>query len=379
MDINGLREKINDVDAELTRLFCERMRLSGDIAEFKEKNGLPILNTEREREILSRVSERSGTELEGYARVLFSTLFDLSRAYQSSRMGGNTQVTERVLKAVSETPEIFPARATVACQGLPGAYSQQACDKLFSFAEISYFKSFDAVFSAVWQGLCEYGVLPLENSSHGSVDEVYDLMRNHNFSIVRSMKLHVAHSLLALPGVKLSEIREVVSHEQAIGQCGEFLKSLGDVKIRVCENTAIAAKLVAESGRRDLAAISSGDCAAIYGLKAVRERIHDTDNNYTRFIVISRRLEIYPGANRLSLMFSVPDRPGSLTRTLSKFAALGINLKKLESRPLAGTDFRYMFYMDVEAPVCSAEVRGLLGELEAELDMFSFLGAYTEV
>ena len=244
---------------------------------------------------------------------------------------------------------------------------------------IMFCKRFEGVFQAIESGLCRYGVLPIENSAYGSVDEVYDLMRQHRFYIVRSIKVKVNHQLMALPGTKLSDIREVVSHSQAIGQCGRFLKTLPDVKITPCENTAAAAKLVSQSGRRDLAAIASPACAELYGLVPLQKNVCDTDHNFTRFICIAREIEIYPGANRMSLMLTLPHKPGSLYRMIARFAALGLNLTKLESRPLAGTDFEFQFYFDLEASVRNDDAVNLVGELSSENEDFTYLGSYLEV
>jgi chorismate mutase/prephenate dehydratase len=175
-----------------------------------------------------------------------------------------------------------------------------------------YFKRFEGVLQAVDSGLCRYGVLPIENSSYGSVTEVYDLMRKYRFSIVRSVRLKIDHRLLAKPGAKLEDIKEVISHEQAIGQCSEFLKTLKNVKITVCENTAAAAQMVAASDRTDIAAISSPACAALYGLGILKAEVSNSDSNFTRFICVAKNLEIYPGANKMSLMLNVQHKPGAL-------------------------------------------------------------------
>ena len=378
MELKDIRNEIDQTDDQILSLFLKRMNLSQNVADYKAENNIPIVNTGREREILSRITSLSGDGLDGYARILFSTLFDLSRSYQSAHIGKSTSLAKLVEKAISETPIEFPKKAVVACQGIEGAYSQQACDKVFSFADILYFKSFDGVFGAVEKGLCQYGVLPIENSSHGSVNEVYDLMRDHSFYIVHSTKLHIKHNLLAKPGTKLTDIREVISHEQAIGQCSAFLASFPDVTIKLCENTAIAAKLVSESDRTDIAAISSESCTDMYGLEIIKSHIHNTDNNYTRFIVISKAPEIYPGSNRISIMFAVPNRPGSLSRIMSRFSCLDVNLSKLESRPMEGANFEYVFYTDMDASIYSKDVISLLCELEQELKFFVFLGGYTE-
>ena len=244
---------------------------------------------------------------------------------------------------------------------------------------ILYFRHFDGVFQAVQSGMCQYGVLPIENSSYGSVAQVYDLMRNHKFHIVRSIKLCVRHALLAKHGVALEDVKEIFSHEQALGQCSAYLKAHPEIKVTVCENTAAAARMVAESGRRDIAAISSVHCAELYGLHVLESKVQNNDNNYTRFICISKDLEIYPGANKISLMLSTQHRPGALYSLLAKFAALGINLTKLESRPSPGSDFEFIFYFDMEASVMSDTVLSMLSELMVEPDVFVFLGNYSEV
>jgi len=378
MDLEGLRKEIDDIDTSMTELFVRRMKLSGDVARFKQEHNLPVLNVGREREILSRVSELAGGDLDSYTRILFATLFDLSRTYQEMLITEDSKVAREIAAALESTPKMFPKKAVVACQGVEGGYTQQACDKVFSFADIMYFRTWEGVFSAVQKGMCQYGILPIENSSHGSVNGVYDLMRNYDFHIVRGVKLHISHSLLVNPGTQLGEITEIFSHEQAIGQCSEFLNTLPGVTLTVCENTAVAAKMVAESGRMDVAAISSDLCAGIYGLEVLKKAIHNTDNNYTRFIVISKKSEIYPGADHLSLMFQVSHTPGSLTRTLSRFSSLGLNMTKLESRPISGANFNYMFYLDFQGSIYDESVVKLLSELEHELDLFVFLGAYTE-
>ena len=378
MKLEEIRKDIDKVDSQIADLFKERMALSLDIAKAKQEGNLPVVNASREKEILHRISNEVGEPLDGYARILFNTLFDLSRSYQNNYLSRVSDIGERIEKALEETPKHFPKKAVVACQGVEGSYSQAACEKLFEVPSTMYFNSFEGVFNAVEKGLCQYGILPIENSSYGSVGTVYDLMRNYNFHIVKSIRLRINHSLLAKPGTKLKDVKEIFSHEQAIGQCGEFLKTLKDVKITICENTARAAKMVAESERDDVAAICSRDCMELYGLESLNNNIQVSDNNYTRFICISKNLEIYPGANKISLMLTLPHRPSSLYHMIAKFAALGVNLTKLESRPVPGSDFEFMFYFDMEASVYSPELVNLLGQLENQPELFVFLGSYSE-
>ena len=373
MELNELREKINSVDEALLPLFLKRMQLSDEVANTKKEKGLSVYNAKREREILSWVTRESG-DMDDYARLFFNNLFELSRSRQIQLMSA-----DRPEIIPPETGETFPSSAVVACQGIDGAYSQLAADKVFRFADIMFMKTFDGVFQAVEKGLCRFGVLPIENSAHGSVTKVYDLMRSHQFSIVRAIKLHIHHHLMAQKGTKLSEIKTVISHEQAIGQCSIFLEGLKNVKIRICENTAVAAQLVADSKDPTIAAISSEECAQQYNLEILRSQIQNTDNNYTRFIVIEKTSRVYPGSNKISLMFSLPNTPGSLGRIMSRFSSCNLNLSKLESRPVEGTDFHYVFYTDLEASAGDPVVRRLIDGLSRELPMFVFLGAYQEV
>ncbi|MDD6089533.1 MAG: prephenate dehydratase [Clostridiales bacterium] len=379
MDRSDYRKQIDRIDEQLVKLFAERMEVAGRLAEYKKENSLPVLDVRREREKLHSVSEQSPAELRDYTELLYSLIFELSRSYQNRLIGTGTEVTARIEDAVKNTPPLFPERAAVACQGIEGAYSQIACSKLMRSANTLYFSSFDAVFSAIEKGLCRYGVIPLENSTAGSVNTVYDLMMRHRFSIVRSVRLKIDHSLLAKPGVKVENIKEIYSHEQAIAQCRGFLQTMPGVKVTACDNTAMAAKLVAESGRDDIAALSSRDCARLYGLDCIRENVQDRSNNYTRFICISKDLEIYPGANRTSLMVTLAHRPGTLYKLLSRFYALDINLNKLESRPIPDRDFEFMFYFDLDVPVYSPKFIQLMGELDSICESFTYLGSYSEV
>lgn len=379
MELNELRQQINEIDSQMARLFAQRMDAALEIANYKKQNNLPVLDRSRERQVLARIAEIVGEPYEQYSRVLWNTLFDLSRSYQNKALGQGSQLEDRIAQALKQTPQLFPAKAAVAVQGVEGAYSQQACDKLFSLPSILYFNQFEGVFQAVREGLCRYGILPIENSSAGSVTAVYDLMKKYNFHIVRSIKLKVDHALLANPGARLEDIREIVSHDQGLSQCSEFLKEHPEIKAVPMANTAAAAQYVAQSGRMDAAAISSRSCAQLYGLKTLLENFQNSDHNYTRFICISKELEIYPGANKISLMLTLPHQPGSLYNLISRFSALGLNLTKLESRPMPGKDFEFMFYFDFDASCYAPETAAMLGGLARDLESFTFLGSYSEV
>ena len=379
MDLKELRGQMDQIDDDLVKLFCRRMDVAAEIADYKKKHNLPILMPTREREKLQDVAEKAGPEMANYTRVLYSMLFELSRSYQSKRADTLTPLYQQITKAMENTPRLFPQAPMVACQGVEGAYSQIACEKIFKSPFILYFKNFEGVFNAIEQGLCQYGILPLENSTAGSVKKVYDLMIQHNFSIVRTFRLKVDHNLLVKPGTKLSEIKEIYSHEQAIGQCSEFLQGLANVNVIPVANTAVAAEMVSKSDRGGVAAISSRNCAELYNLECLASSIQDKGNNRTRFICISKNLEIYPGSDKTSIMMVLPHRPGSLYKVLARLYTLGINVTKLESRPIPDRDFEFMFYFDLETSIYSEEFVQLMCELDELCEEFKYLGSYCEV
>ena len=379
MELNNYREHLDTIDKELLRLFIERMAIAGEIAQWKQQNSMPVLDLRREKEKLRAMEEMSPEDLKEYSVSLFSLMMELSRSYQNRIIHPASVETLAIEQALKETPQLFPETAIVACQGVEGAYSGIACEKLFKRPSIFYFSSFDAVFSAIEKGLCRYGVIPVENSTAGTVNAVYDLMRKHDFRIVRSVRVKIDHNLLVKPGTKIEDIREIYSHAQAIAQCSAFLQSMPNVKVIPCENTAVAAKKVAESQDKGIAALSSRSCSKLYGLEILKADVQDSGNNHTRFICISKNLEIYPGADRTSLMMVLPHEPGSLYRLLSRFNALGINLTKLESRPMPERSFEFMFYFDLDTSVYSPRFIQLMGELPDISEEHEYLGSYSEV
>ena len=338
MTLEELRNRIDDIDDKIAALYLERQDTVRLIGEEKAKTHAPVFDPAREKKVIAKVTKQADDE------------------------------------------QYFPVSASVACQGVEGSYSSIAADKLFEIADITFFRNFEGVFQAVEKGLCDYGVLPIENSAVGSVNAVYDLMKKHNFYIVRSIKLKVSHHLLAKKGVKRGDIKEIFSHEQAIGQCAAYIaKNFPSAKVTSCPNTAVAAESVARSDRTDVACISSRNCAELYGLGIVDSNIQDNDSNYTRFICISKRLELFAPADRISIMMTLPHESGSLNRVLNKFSTLGLNLTKLESRPLPGTDFEFMFYFDFEGQIENSDTLSLIAELDQGTEQFVFLGSYHEV
>ena len=382
-DLSGLRNEIDGIDSEIIRLFCRRMETAEMISEVKRAEGMPVFDPAREREKLAKAAEAAGPENENGIKQLYSLMFEISRDKQYRHLrklnGSGSELYGRISEAISGTDPIMPSSPTVACQGTEGAFSTQAAEKMFSSPRIEYVRSFANVIRAVETGYARYGILPLENSTAGEVTAVRDLLAEHGVYIVRAARCMVDHALLANPGTAAEDIREIVSHEMAINQCSRFLSGLDGVKITFAENTAVAAKAVRDSGRRDIAAIASRRCAELYGLDVLSGNIRNTDNNHTRFICVSRNVEIYPGSDRTSVMLTAENRPGSLYRILSRFYALGINLTSIISRPIEGRDFSFRFFMDFETPVYSEEFADLMNTIEGCCEEFRYLGSYREI
>lgn len=377
MELNEIRGKIDSVDDEITKLYLKRMELVKEVADFKASTGKSVADNSREKEVIFRLANYAPDELKLYLKELYETVFFTSRAYQSTLIGKTSKTVEDLKNLIKKGFDNLPVLATVACQGVKGAFSGVAAQKFFPVSNIVYVKNFEGVFGAVESGLCEYGVLPIENSTAGSVLEVYDLMRKHNFHIVKASRLRVSHCLAAVNGASLSDIKTVVSHPQALMQCDEFIKKY-NFHAEADENTAVAAKRVADSGDKTVAALCSKECAIAYGLKVLKSDVQTSDANYTRFILIQKDLCVYKGADKMSVMTSLPHESGSLNKILGRFSALGLNLTKLESRPIAGSDFEFMFYFDFEGDIADKNVQNLIAGLENDSENFVFLGAYKE-
>lgn len=379
MDIKELREQIDSIDAQLLELFKARMNVSLGVAEYKRERNIAVYDPARERALLANIYNKAGEEMGGYACSLYKTIMEISRSYQHHILEPKPQIKDMIEKTLESSPKMLPKYAKVACQGVEGAYSQIAAIRMFDNPVISYYGDFGDIFRAVASGECDYGVLPIENSTAGSVNRVYDLLKNNSCPIVKSVRIKIDHNLLSKRGTSKEDIKEIFSHEQAISQCAGYLKKLDGVKVTVCANTAMAAKAVAESERSDVAALSSHSCAELYGLSVVESDVQDMQNNYTRFICISKESQILPGADRTSIMLKTPHTPGALYHALARINAHGVNLIKIESRPIPERDFEFMFYFDMEASIYSPELSELLGELAANSEDFRYLGSYSEL
>ena len=376
--IEELRKEIDGIDDELSSLYLKRIKVCKEIGKEKAKTGTPVNASKREKEILNRITKTASDEEKVQLKKLYEDIFYLSKTYQAQFAPQKSETSEAIREILRGGEKKFPVSATVACQGVEGAYSGIAAEKLFEISDVTYFKTFDGVFNAVDKGLCEYGVLPIENSTAGSVLEVYDLMKKHKFYIAKIVRVQITHALVAVKGARVENIKTVYSHPQALSQCSEYLKNLG-VKVVEAENTAVAAKKVAELNDKTVAAVCSEYCAELNDLAILEKGIQNVGNNFTRFICISKELKIFGGADKISVMTNLSNKPGSLNRTLSRFSTLGLNLTKLESRPIGNNPFEFTFYFDFEGDISSESVLDLIAEMDNSSDKFVFLGSYKEV
>lgn len=377
-DLAASRRKIDRIDRELVALFSARMQISADVAAYKRQNGLPVTDAAREAALLDRVATLSPAQTADYTRTLYTNIMALSRAFQHTKLNADTPLAQSILAAINKTPTEFPKRAAIACQGVEGSYASLAAKKLFEEASISYYGQFCDVFEAIERGECRYGVLPIENSTAGSVTEIYDLLAKHRFFVVRALCLDIDHALLAKAGGKPESICEIVSHPQALAQCADFLAKHKHIKVTPMANTAAAAQYV-KNAPHGVAAIASAECAALYGLVPLALHISDRTSNRTRFICIAKEPEIYHDADKTSIMLTLPHKAGALSRVLVRFDALGINLTKIESRPIHERDFEFRFYFDLACSATDARLLPLLSELTGESEEFRYLGTYTEI
>ncbi len=373
-DLTEIRAEIDKIDNELIELFKRRMDCSKAVGLYKKENNIAVLNQARENEILDSV-EKKGGEYGPHARLLFSNIMELSRALQHNIVGSGKKLRADIVNADSK---MQASGVKVAYQGIKGANGHEATLRLFPDCEARNYKTFSDVFDAVSSGEVAYGVLPVENSTAGSVSSVYDLILKHRFYIVKALDLPIDYCLAGLKQSQFSDIEKIWSHPQSISQCANYI-SKNNFEAAPFENTAVAAREVAREKRLNVAAICSYKAAEEYGLKILDDHLQDDKDNTTRFIVISKTLCISDNANKISLCFSLPHVTGSLYGLLCRFNSLGLNLTKIESRPRKGREFEYLFYLDFSGNLHSDNVIELISQLSEEMPEFSFLGNYCEV
>lgn len=360
------RDRIDEIDKKLMELFQERMNVVVEVAKYKKENNLPIFNKEREDEVVKKNVQRlTNQELNGYAETMLHCLMDVSKEYQCEKIG----LREAALckgKAIK-----------IGFQGVPGAFGEEALIKYFgSGYEMLNYEEFEDLFQGLKYKSIDYGILPIENSSTGSITAIYDLLKKYGFYIVGETNIKIEQNLLGMNGATLKDIKEIYSHPQGFEQSSEFLKSLRDSVFIPYHNTAISAKYVKDSSDITKAAIGSKRAAELYGLEILKEKINNAKENYTRFIVIGRELEANELCNKMTIVFTLPNESGSLYNQLRIFSEEGINMNKIESRPVGDGSFSYFFYVDIDGNIKDDKVKMALQKVEESTQEFRILGAY---
>lgn len=368
MSLDNIRKHIDEIDAELSALIKKRMECSLEIAKIKTAENLPVYHPEREKAILEKV-EKEGGEFGSYIRNVYHSIMTVSRALQNDTIFSGGEFS----KKISQMPE-YSRYDKVICQGAEGAFSHAAANKMFPGLNVQFKTSFEDVFETVANDENAVGILPVENSAAGSVSTVYDLILKYNHYIVRATTLDVSQNLLTVADE--TAVKTVYSHPHALKQCERYIKQ-HNLKAVEFENTALAAKYVAELNDPTVAAIGSKSAAELYGLNIAVKSIQNESENMTRFIAVSKNPCIAEGSNKVSLALSTVHEKGALYSLLGRFAACNLNITKIESRPL-GHGFEYKFYIDFDGNLKDEKTLNLMSSLESELSYFVFLGNYID-
>lgn len=366
MELNEIRTKIDQLDQQIQSLFEQRMLLCQDVAKYKQAHHMPVFQASREKQVLDQVEQRSSNGLGPASRTFFANMMSIS-----------SQLQQKMLVAAENAPEIpytlMENATSVGCQGTIGANSETAAQLFFPGRKIQFYPTFEQVFEAVESGTLQYGVLPIYNSISGTVTQTVDLMGKYNFFITAMNQVEVTHCLAALPGAKLENISVVYSHPQALSQCSDFLDAR-HLSQRDYSNTATAAKMIAESNDRTIAAICSEDCAKRNHIKILASHISNVVPNFTQFICITKDMQVAKNASVISVMLTLSNEPGSLSRILNKFFLYGLDMTKIESRPIRNGSFDVVFHIDFKGNLRNRDIAAFLNDLCKSCQEFKLLG-----
>lgn len=365
-DIFEARKEIDSLDSKIVELFEKRMEAVLKIAEYKKQNDMEILNKSREEEVIKKcVNQLQNKKLAIPLEKLMDSLMEISKQAQHDLFSENDKFEE-----------INP-KLTVGFQGVCGSFSEQALFEYFgNNVNTKSVKDFQDIFIELENNRISCGILPIENSSTGGISEVNDLLNKYDFKIIGEICLKVDHHLMSVKGAKLEDITEVYSHSQAFSQCSEFLKSHSSWKLIPYYNTAKSAELIYKTGSKNMAAIGSSRAATLYNLDIIESNINSNSNNYTRFIIVAKNMEINQKSNKISIVFSTFHKAGALYNGLRYFAENNINLLKIESRPIKNKPWEYLFYIDFEGNSNQEVVIKAMQALEKNSTYFKILGNY---
>lgn len=375
LDLGDIREKIDTIDRQLVDLFEERMALCRDVAEYKIETGKKVLDPEREKAKLEAIAAMVSNPDNAYAvKDLFAQIMSNSRKMQYRML----EQTSGTLRAPYEAVEsVEKNNCTVVYQGVPGAYSYIAMKRYFgenvnNFATATWREAMDAVS----EGRADYAVLPIENSTTGIVAGVYDLLQEYDNYIVAETYVKVEHALLGLPGTDMDKVEVVYSHPQGLMQCEHFLEKHKNWQQISQANTAGSAKKVLEENDTTHVAIASEEAAKVYGLEVLEKSINDLDNNTTRFVIVSKDRKFVRDAHKMSIVFETKNETGTLYSLLSHIIYNGLNMNKIESRPIEGREWEFRFFVDFEGNIDEPAVMNAMRGIEEEAVSIKLLGNY---
>ncbi|MGL5152412.1 MAG: chorismate mutase [Clostridium sp.] len=372
-DLYWCRDQIDEIDKELTALFEKRMDVVLKVAEYKKKNGIEIFNEKREEQVIEKnIKYLNNKDYAKPIKEFFESTMEISRAVQYDKVHEDDKPFV-VSSGIDQN-------AVIGFQGVLGSFSEEALLKYFGTGYTSKnYEEFEDVFKGIQSGDIDYGVLPIENSSTGSITDVYDLLRKYGFYIVGEEFIKIDQHLVGIKGSIIEEIDEVYSHPQGFQQSTEYLNKYDHWKRIPFHNTAISAKLISDLKDKTKAAIASKRAADIYGLSILEECINNQKENFTKFIIIGKNIEMQKGADKVSVVFSLEDRSGTLYKLLKHFAQNKINLIKIESRPIKNNFFKYFLYLDFEGNIEDKEVVRALNLVEVNSGYFKLLGCYKKI
>lgn len=375
IDLMECRDQLDKIDREIVRLFEERMKICGDVAEFKIKTGKAVYDAEREKQKISAVCDMAEGEFNKQAvKELFAQLMTISRRFQHGMLAAHGKENP---SGFLEVPALKKNGVRVVFQGVEGAYSHAAARAFFGpKADVHHVPEFEDTMKEVAEGRADYGVLPIENSTAGFVNCNYDLLTKYENYIVGEVYIPVDHMLLGLPEAELSDVATVYSHPQALMQSAEFLNSHKNWKQISVLNTAVAAKKVLDDKDKSQAAVASRTAGELYGLKELAQGINNVKGNTTRFLVFARTPIYEKGAGKISVVFEVPHVSGSLYNILGNFIFNGVNMTMIESRPIPEKPFEYRFFLDFEGNLGDPTVKNALTGIKAEASAMKILGNY---
>ena len=367
------RQEIDEIDTKLLSLFEARMQVSKDVILYKLAHDMEIFQPEREKLVIEKSKQKIQQEnLKEYGAQLIQSIMDLSKDYQAEFIPEKFEIEAHAPLSKNEMLK-------VGYQGVEGAFGQEALEMYFSSkVDVKHYDQFEDVFKALDQHEIQYGVVPIENSSTGAINDVYDLIRNYGFYIVGEQSISIAQHLLALPGAELDDIQEVYSHPQGLAQSIQFLDTCPDIRRFPYPNTAMAAKMVMETNDKTKAAIASKKAAELYGLHILKENIHTDKTNHTRFIVIGKQMESNETYNRISIMCSLKHEVGALATILNIIRNHDLNMVRIESRPIHSKPWQYYFYIDFEGNIKDPNVIKALTKMQYNTELLRVLGTYQQ-